>query len=686
MTLHARPLRATPPDPLARPAATRIAEVDGLRGIALTLVVVFHLFGHGRVSGGVDVFLTVSGFLLVLSLGRALRDGRPLGIVARWARTFARLAPPAAVVLLAITALTFTVYSPWLREQNLVEVVSSALYVENWQLISSQLSYGAAGPQTSPLQHFWSLSVQAQFFLVFPLLASVVLFLRARSARTLVFWTLLAAATAASFAYAWHLNALAPSVAYFHSLARFWELGAGGLLAAAVLAGWRLPRPARVVAGWAGLAMILASGFLFDGGAAYPGPAALVPVGGAALVLLSAEGGPGSPSRLLSSRPLRELDAVSYGLYLWHWPLLIAFFTIKGRDELGWRGALVVLGASALLAVLTRVALSRPIARVTGQGMRRSLAVALVAIAVAAVPAGVAAARAQADPPAVALDSCAGAATLDPARPDCRNADFAGEMTPALEDLRRDDANRAECWGGPEVYEMRLCALGETEGYSARILAVGDSHNNVFLDVYEDIAEARGWRIDASGRAGCKWVAPETPISGKQPEDEAACRAWRTEIGRLAASGDYDAILTVASSKHREKPVDPDQSPEEYHTEITVDAWADRGGAETPILALVDNPIFPEDALGCLADPAAVEAGECELPRREALKPTGIEEAVAQTENAYLIDLTDLECDIDVCRMVQGGVIVTRDGAHLTASYAATLAPYLDRALGRHVG
>lgn len=147
------------PSPAPAPSQSaqthRILEIDGLRGIALTLVVVFHLFGHGRVSGGVDVFLTVSGFLLIMSLGRSLARGKSLGIVARWGRTFSRLAPPAMVVLVAVTILSFTVYSPWLRSQNLIEVVSTALYVENWQLINSQLAYGAAGPETSPLQHFW---------------------------------------------------------------------------------------------------------------------------------------------------------------------------------------------------------------------------------------------------------------------------------------------------------------------------------------------------------------------------------------------------------------------------------------------------------------------------------------------------------------------------------------------------
>lgn len=181
----------------------RIAEIDGLRAIALTLVVLFHLFGHGRVSGGVDVFLFVSGVVLALSFAAAIDRGHRIGFVRRWGRTFSRLAPPAAVVLLAVVVMTFTILPPWSREQNLTEVGSAAVYLGNWQLIASQLAYGAAGPETSPVQHFWSLSIQGQLLIVIPLIVAGVFALRRLVRRPgLVVWVLGIAATVASFAYA----------------------------------------------------------------------------------------------------------------------------------------------------------------------------------------------------------------------------------------------------------------------------------------------------------------------------------------------------------------------------------------------------------------------------------------------------------------------------------------------------
>lgn len=679
MTEDSGPLRRD----LRVPQSHRILEIDGLRGIALTLVVVFHLFGSGRVSGGVDVFLTVSGFLLIMSLGRALAAGKPRGIVARWGRTFSRLAPPATVVLLAVTIASFVVLSPWMREQNLLEVMSAAVYLENWQLIATQLAYGAAGAETSPLQHFWSLSVQAQFFIGFPVLTGLLALVVAPGrARNIAFWTIVVVATLASFAYAWHANTVDPQRAYFDTFARFWELGVGGLVAGLLITGRALPLAMRPITGWLGLAMIVSSGFLLDGGSAYPGPAALVPVGGAVLVLLSAEGGVVSPTPFLRSRPLIFLDSISYGLYLWHWPILIIFFTIQESDVLSWRGASVVMGLAVGLTLVTRWVLNPAIAWATSTTAARALAFALVAILVATVPAGVSyAALGTRGDGTVRVDRCAGAASLDPERPECADAGKGEPPVPEFEALRQDDANRGPCWSRGADPAVNVCSLGSDAPDVLAILAVGDSHNNVWLDVYEQLAVSHGWRIDAAGRAGCQWVAVGTPVFGQSDEDAAACQNWRDAINERAASGDYDAIVTTASSKSGFRSDDPATTAAELHTEALLGAWRHRSDDGTPIIVLRDNPIFPAESLGCITDRQAVENGDCSLPRDVALLETGFDAAVSQTANAHMIDLSDYECRSDRCDMVVGGVVVTRDGAHLTRTYAATLAPYFERAL-----
>ncbi|GAA3630113.1 acyltransferase family protein [Microbacterium awajiense] len=705
--------------PRRRPASVevgRIAEIDGLRAIALTLVVVYHLFGHGRVSGGVDVFLFVSGVVIALSLARGFAHRRPVGVLSRWARTFARLAPPAAIVLLFVIVLSLTVLPPWSRAQNLTEVASAALYVENWQLIASQLAYGAPGPLTSPVQHFWSLSIQGQLFLLVPLVAAAVFWLwRSRRRPVALLWWIVGAATAASFVYAVWLQARAPQVAYFDTMARFWEFGGGMLLGAALV--WAAVIPARLgaVLGWVGLAAVLLSGVLVDGAAAYPGPAALLPVMGAALVVVSTQCAAAGPGMLLRSRPLRELSRISYSLYLWHWPVLIAFLALAGAMDgvLDPTGALIVLGVSTALAFGTWWAVERPLAAIARgggrTGARTVAAVGPIAIVVAiaigvslAIPPAAQAAPEVAVPETsarvgqIVVDDCYGAASVDPERPECADAlDPDAPLIPAYESLAGDDANRDACWASQEGEVFEVCALGPADGYTRHLLAVGDSHNNVWIEVYEEIAQARGWRIDVAGRPRCHWTAADR--AHPDLDTAAGCRTWNDHVDAYVAGTPLDGIIVVNSSRAGYLPgdgplYDPDAvlapGPEldRVRAEGYADAWALRRDPSTPIIAIRDNPIFALGALGCVADPERVRAGSCASPREDVLLEDGLADAVRLDPAAHLVDFTDFMCDDVECHLVVGGVIVMRDHLHLTATFARTLAPYLDREIAAAVG
>jgi peptidoglycan/LPS O-acetylase OafA/YrhL len=685
----------------------RLPELDGLRAIALTLVVLYHLFGHGRVSGGVDVFLFVSGVVLALSLHRDVQRGSQATVLSRWSRTFARLAPPAALVLVAVIVMSFTILPPWQRDQTLGEVIASALYVENWQLIASQLSYGAAGPGTSPVQHFWSLSIQGQLIIVLPLVVALVFAARRLVRRPAVVLSWLALlATTASFVYATLLQPRDPAVAYFDTVARFWELGAGVLVARVLLTGLTLPRRLSALLGWFGLTAVVASGFIVDGSLVYPGPVALLPVTGAALVVLSIRGEGHGPGVLLRSPAFGAFSRISYALYLWHWPVLILFLTLFPRtgDVVGWRGATAVLLISIVLSIATRALVERPLER----RLRRSsvaakagTAVGSIALVVAlaiggmVVPAAVAASTAsdsgagtsdcEVDASSAAAScaeseaSCLGAAALDPLRPECAGpADAEAPLLPDYASLREDDDNRAECWGTDKAAPNAVCSLGPARGYTRHLLAVGDSHNNVYVGVYEKIALDNGWRIDVAGRPGCHWTVATR--EQRNTELTEGCAAWNDFIDEYVATTDLDGVITTNSS--RAEYVVPDGQPlAEVRTAGFVEAWSSRSDPAVPVFAVRDYPVFPPSSLACVLDRARVADGECAIPRDEALLEDGLAEAVSRDPNAHLIDLSDYICAADRCDLVVGGVIVSRDGSHLTATYARTLKPYFERAL-----
>jgi peptidoglycan/LPS O-acetylase OafA/YrhL len=673
-----------------RPKTTRIVEIDGLRGIALTLVVFFHLFGQGRVSGGVDVFLFVSGVVLALSLMNDVARGTQGRVLSRWVRTFGRLAAPASLVLLATIVMSYTVLPAWNRSQTLLETISSAFYMENWQLIWSQLSYGAAGPGTSPIQHFWSLSIQGQMIIVAPLAVAGVYALGSivrKPATTL--WTLTVVGTAASFVYAIYTRSIDPDVAYFDTFARAWQIGLGVLLAGFLRVGAGLPGLVKGIAGWAGLAVIVVSGLLIDGATAYPGPAALVPIGGAVLVILSAGGaGWASSSTLLSSRPFRLLSRYSYALFLWHWPVLIGFLTLPGKQDgrVGWKGAIAILTVSAVLAVATQIIVERPVQRLLASG-RSMRATAFVIASILLVPLVAAPLlfMSQQERTIAVTDDCAGAAALDPERPECTNEfDPEEPLIPLLSDLSRDDANRPECWARRVSTDLNVCSLGPETGYTKHLFAVGDSHNNALIGAYEQIADAYNWRIDVTGRAACHW----THASRYQRNLETAhlCRDWNDAIDEIVSTTEFDAIIVTNSATAKYRPRGAPTAAE-ARSDGFVDAWNTRLDQKTPVISIRDNPLFPSEEMTCLQDLSVISAGGCAFPREEVHHDEGLQEASSRDPHFHHVDLSDYICLENVCPLVVGGVVVVRsDGLHLTATYARTLAPYLGVELSSIVG
>lgn len=380
-----------------RPA--RRADIDGLRGLAIALVVIFHVW-FGRVSGGVDVFLALSGFFFVGTLLRTADSSAPLDPRPVLRRIGRRLLPPLVVVLTAVAAATVVLrpFTQWLEVAD--QTGASLLFFQNWYLARTASDYLAADPMVSPLQHLWSIAVQGQFYIA----ALVVVFgfawlLRRMSVPVrLPLTVLLAALTAASLAYA-VLADRPQSWMYYDSAARAWELTLGGLLMC--LSPWlRVPRALRIVLGALGLAVLLGCGFVLDGNSLFPGPWALVPVGAAmALVVAGIRSGSGSgpdsgsgsdsdsdsehdtPSaRLLASAPMVRLGAIAYALYLWHWPILIGYLIVLGHPSVGLVGGLIVIALSLLLAEASTRWFEDPIRRVEPPRPSRTALVGLVTV------------------------------------------------------------------------------------------------------------------------------------------------------------------------------------------------------------------------------------------------------------------------------------------------------------------
>ncbi|PRC45722.1 acyltransferase, partial [Mycobacterium sp. ITM-2017-0098] len=303
-------------------------DLDGLRGVAIALVAVFHVW-FGRVSGGVDVFLVLSGFFFG---GRLLRGALTPGVALRPVPEVTRLIRrllPALVVVLAVSAVLTILIQPETRWEAFADQSLASLgYYQNWELARTASDYLRAGETVSPLQHIWSMSVQGQFYIAFLalIMLSAFVFRRifGRYARG-AFVILLSALTIASFVYAIGAHNADQATAYYNSFARAWELLLGALVGA-VISSVRWPMWLRTLFSVIALAAILSCGALIDGVHEFPGPWALVPVGATLLFILSAanrnadphtNGRIPAPNRLMATRPFVALGAMAYALYLW---------------------------------------------------------------------------------------------------------------------------------------------------------------------------------------------------------------------------------------------------------------------------------------------------------------------------------------------------------------------------------
>ena len=355
----------------ARNGRRFMPEIQGLRAVAVGLVVLFHLWPAEVPGGfvGVDVFFVISGYLITSHLMREVDATGTVRLGSFYARRARRLLP-ASLLVLAVSGIAAALILPaQLARSAMREVVASAVYVENLWLASQAVTYSASNDTASPLQHYWSLSTEEQFYALWPALILVAVQLARRAGRggagpdvgrtrRAVAGVLLALA-AASLVHSIVLTASDPAAAYFVTTTRAWEFAAGALLSF-VMARWTPSGAAAVGLRWAGLAAVVATSFAISQATPFPGAVALVPVLGTAAIILAGDARPSDPLlRVGNLRPVQWLGDVSYAVYLWHWPLIALGPFVLGR-ELSAVDKAAILVITGVLAHLTRRFVEQP--------------------------------------------------------------------------------------------------------------------------------------------------------------------------------------------------------------------------------------------------------------------------------------------------------------------------------------
>ena len=657
-------------------------EIQALRAAAVLVVVLYHLW-PARLPGGfvgVDVFFAISGFLITGHLMREVQSTGRVQLSRFWARRARRLLP-ASLTVLVLTAIAVVVVVPRsLWGQFLRAVAGSVLYVQNWVLASDSVDYLAADNVETPVQHFWSLGVEEQFYVAWPLLIALALVLARRRSvqrprRTV--GVLLAVVFAVSLVLSIVLTATDPASAYFVTHTRAWEFAAGGLLAIVAPDVLRAGTRARTLLAWSGWGMIALAVVTFTGATPFPGFTALLPVVGTLLVIAAGSPeGRWSPTPLAEFGPVRLLGDVSYSLYLWHWPLIVLVPYALGRD-LDARVKLLILVVAVTLAWLSKVLIEDPSRTAKALTLRRprwtfaamaaGMVIALIVPTVGLVQAR--AAEEDSDRQTQALLGgdvpCFGAAAFAD-ESICANPDLRDTLVPSTAAVFDDTDGAFDCYRPEGSPDATPCHFGSDDADAPRVALVGDSHAAMLVPGLSEQVADEGWSLDVFVGWGGAWTDPSTFGAGPQ-------RTYMQAVDTALRSGDYDVVLATARR-------DPTQTEQESSTRVAAmeTAWRETQDSGTRVVVLRDNPTITQEALDCVTQAAdGADTSTCSVSSADAFAGTDDLVVAADDTGADVVDLASFFCRDDTCPIVIGNVIVYRDQHHITATFSKTLAPYL---------
>lgn len=723
-------------------SSTMRYDIEGLRGLAIGLVVIFHVF-VGKVSSGVDVFLLLGGIFFFGSQLRNAQNAKGLTFIQSLIRIIRRLFPLLAVVVASILAASILLMNRLVHVQMAKDAVASLGYYINWQLAYSGREYTSVRTTVSPFQHLWSMSAQLQIYVASLVVVTLLALIFRKYARQALL-VVLTAATVLSFAYATYFHFEDQTINYYSTLSRFWEIGLGGLLGMLLLRrdanGNPVLRPlgrwTRTVMGIVGLGMIISTGLFLDGADQFPGPWTLIPLVGALMVVLSGHSGePVGVTRLLLTRPFQFLGRISYALYVWHWPILVLcvyYFNVpKVSPALG----AAVIAASVVLAWLSNKLIERPLRQgkkpernwvlLSPKYWAKSLSAwpkAVYAVLILVLAGSVVASpkylQHREDVNSEQLWDLAADRSIYPgAASFLVNAPVPENMpiVPPLEDFHAllPQTQPDGCQIGFDSDALILtknfnrsdeeCAYGDVNS-DKTIYVIGGSHSEHYIPALDIVGRNRHVKMIPLLKMGCPVNAKITRVNG---EEYPSCLSWSEKVvDYIKENPPTEGIFMTGTRPSSISGAGPEQVPQEYRD--LVQSFTDQG---IHSWLMRDNPWqttdkgAPRDMRACVAEmmegkqgevaenedfPGLANPGrpnfdevlainaECGQSVWDSLLPVDPSIEAYKGMDVTLMDLTAAICREDWCPSIIGNMAVYRDAHHFNNIFAETLAPEIE--------
>lgn len=623
-------------------------DIQGIRALGSLIIMVFHIW-FNKVSGGVDIFIVISGYLLVGVYIARYTEYDSLasfyfnkGILLR--------VLPSAILILIISLVMGEYFLPFSElEKHYKEHIASVFQIENIQLIRSGREYLDQSTIPSPFQHFWALSVQIQIYFIFSFVSSVLLFLFKGSAK--VFFLNLVLLTLVSFVYSIFAVSENQAAAYYNTFARFWEFGIGGVifLILHTRKNWNLKYDN--IIGWLGLALLFYSALVIPRGAAYPGPVALFPVVSAALLIVSGMSSKGIVNRFLCNKIMVWLGGFSFLIYLWHWPILIYWKVYFDVENIGVVSGLLIIFISVVFSYITYAFWERSILQLLRKSKSLNQVVFMFVICLLSVLYSAYSLREHRSNISQGVEAL-------------KSNDYLWDYN--FKNFNQDEVSREELiyskFHLPDVYydgcytikgsnRFESCYVKYSESNDKfKVHIVGGSHIGHWLPAVGQIFSKENLEVKVTIVDSCTF--------GVRERDSQFCKRWNEWAFEKLVDEQPDLVLVSST--------DTSYEVEKINVDL-IDKISFLKKTGVDFLGIRDTPRFKENIPNCLFSPEK----QCLVER----KKIGYNEnpAVDFEEFKYHIDMIDYMCDKTYCYPSTGGRLIFRDKDHLTTNYSKAL-------------
>jgi len=640
-------------------------EIEGLRTVAALLVAIYHIW-FNRVSGGVDVFFVISGFLITTSIISTINRTGEFKFLPYVTKLLKRLLPSVLFILGVVLVLSTFLLPASILGKTIREVVASMFFYQNWQLAVSSTDYLDATQMKSPVEHFWALSIQWQFYMIWFVLFSFILWMmnkyQIRSIKA-VLNGLLGFLFVTSLAYSIYLTEVNQPWAYFITPTRVWEFALGSLLCVN-LSAIRVPKWIATIIGWVGLIGLLTTGVLFNVSQMFPGYIALWPMTCALMIVLSGtQETRFGLKRFLGSKPMVKLGGIAFGIYLWHW-VLLEFYRYNVQQTPGLLVGTLIIVASIGLSYLMTEWVEKPIrtSTVNRTAFKKLGTLLTVNVLLIGSLLGLAYMEEQELKQAVSKNKYPGALAIEQTLPVPKQDPFPSYAN-VFNDLplvHTDGSNQ-----GLQKTEAKVGVYGKTKDYKATIALVGSSHSEQWFGALHEAIKGTDIRLLNLTRSGTRFSTGYEPDSLKG--------IWNQNVLNYLKDADVDLIISHVTAA--------DASKDSIHQQMVDQMQFVKDEYGIDGLALRDNPRYDFNVLEALETTSIADT-----TKQMNTQPNQTDEAYWKqfektNQSLYKLDLTRYFHVKGEYRPVIGNVVIYRDNSHMTNTYAESFAPMFKKKL-----